>query len=395
MAVRSSMSAMIRVSPGSLALCLGVTACGAFDPYFELGSVQDGEIDPVVHDEMTSQKIVGLGLAVVVDGKPVYSRGYGYEDWDAQTPVDPAKTLFRWASVSKTVTGSLGALLASRGELDLDAEVRAVYPRYEKPKVTLRHLLGNVSGAMHYDNGSVDPEPSDSRVNDPSINTGIEWALSEWIDEPLLFPPGDRYSYSTFGFNLAGVAIEKTIPDARSFWDLVRDEIAMPFGMRGLQPDYGWKPIHRRSKGYVLPDPSSEVVCEDEDDDVSWKLPGGGFMSTADDMARYCAGLLDPALFPQGARDLAWTKARTNDGAETAYGLGWGVGRHRVRHAGYQQKAESLLWVYPEERICFAALSNTRDESSDDEGVVLDRILHVVEEIVRARLAAGGAPISP
>jgi serine beta-lactamase-like protein LACTB len=379
--------------PGSLALCLGVTACGAFDPSFELEDVQDRGLDPVVHEEMTSQKIVGLGLAIVVDGEPVYSRGYGYEDWDERTRVDPAKTLFRWASVSKTVTGSLGALLASRGELDLDAEVRAAYPRYEKPEVTLRHLLGNVSGAMHYDNGSVDPEPSYWVVNDPRVNTGIEWALSTWIDEPLLSPPGDRYSYSTFGFNLAGVAIEKAVPGARSFWELARDEIAWPFGMTGLQPDYGWMPIRRRSKGYVRPDPRSEVVYEDQNGDVSWKLPGGGLMSTTDDMARYCAGLLDPALFPQGARDLAWTEGRTNDGAETGYGLGWMIGGRRVSHSGHQKKAESLVWVYPEERMCFAALGNTRDEDSDDGGVVLSRILDPVEEIVRARLAAGSEPI--
>jgi serine beta-lactamase-like protein LACTB, mitochondrial len=374
---------------------LGVTACGAFDPSFELEGVQDRELDPVVHEEMTTQKIVGLGLAIVVDGEPVYSRGYGYEDWDEQTPVDPAETLFRWASVSKTVTGSLGALLASRGELDLDDEVRAAYPRYQKPKVTLRHLLGNVSGAMHYDNGSVDPEPSYWVVNDPRVNTGVEWALSTWIDEPLLFPPGDRYSYSTFGFNLAGVAIEKAVPDARSFWELARDEIARPFGMTGLQPDYGWKPIRRRSKGYVRPDPRSEVVYEDQNGDVSWKLPGGGFVSTTDDMARYCAGLLDPALFPQGARDLAWAGGRTSDGAKTGYGLGWMVGGERVSHSGHQKKAESLVWVYPEERMCFAAFSNTRDEDSGDDGVVLSRILGAVEEIVRARLAAGSAPILP
>ncbi|APR74723.1 Beta-lactamase [Minicystis rosea] len=378
---------------GAFALCLGVTGCGGFDPHFELESVRDGDVDQVVYDEMIRQRIVGLGLSVVVDGKPVYARGYGREDWEQKTPVDPAKTLFRWASVSKTVTGSLGALLASRGELDLDAEVRATYPRYEKPKVTLRQLLGHTSGAMHYDNGSVDPEPSNSQVNDPSINTGIEWALDEWIDEPLLFPPGDRFSYSTFGFNLAGVTIEKAIPDARSFWELVRDEIANPFGMTAFQPDYGWEAIPRRSKGYVRPDPESEVVYEDDDDDVSWKLPGGGFMSTTEDMARYCAGLFDPARFPQGARDLAWTRGHTNDGAETGYGLGFRVGNKRVSHSGRQQKAESLVWIYPEERMCFAALSNTCDEDSEDDGVVLDRILDAVEGIVRTRLAAGSAPI--
>lgn len=380
---------------GSVALCLGVAACGGFDPTFELEGVQDREIDTAVHDEMTSQRIVGLGLAVVVDGKPVYARGYGYEDWDDKTPVDPAKTLFRWASVSKTVTGGLGAMLASRGELDLDAEVHAVYPRYDKPKVTLRHLLSHTSGAMHYDNGSVDPVPPTSETCDPDVNTGVEWALAEWIDEPLLFTPGERFSYSTFGFNLAGVAIEKAIHDGRSYWELVRDEIAVPFGMTRFQPDYGWKDIAHRSEGYVRPDPSSEVVREDGDDDVSWKLPGGGFVSTTDDAGKYCAGLLDPALFPEGARDLAFSRSHTGDGAEIGYGLGWNVGKKRLSHSGHQQKAESLLLIYPEERMCFAALSNTRDASSDDDGVALGRILDAVEEIVRARLAAGSAPIEP
>lgn len=377
----------------TLAGVFSATAChDPFDPRFELGKVQDRALDTFVYDQMIQQKMVGFGLAVVVAGRPAYVRGFGYEDWDSKTETDPKQTRFRWASSSKTVTGALAALHASEGRVDLDKDIRSYYRRYQKEGVTLRRLLSHTAGVMHYGNGSLDPEPSGSDLGNPDINTGIEWALYRWIDEPLLFTPGTRYSYSTPGFNLAGVVLEYATQKDVTFWDLVWGDLLLLFDVQHMQPDYGWAKIPHRATGYVVPGPDADEVYEDDNTDVSWKLPGGGFISTAEDAAYYCAGILGP-YYPQAARDILWAPSRLSSGEEVGYGLGWRLdsrdGRWQVSHGGYQEKAESLIIAYPAERLCLMGLSNTRGEDGSDGAVNLEPILNGIEDRIRVRLAVG------
>lgn len=361
-----------------------------FDPWFALTDVDDADIDQQVYEAMIAQRIVGLGLGIVLDGKVVYLHGYGFESLQDDIPVDPNVTLFRWASMSKTLTGTLAAMGVVSGEVDLDEDIRHVYPRYPHAGVHLRHLLAHTSGAMHYDNGSVRPAPPAYKCNNPKINTGIRWALETWIDEPLLFEPGEKYSYSSFGFNLAGVVLEEMMGD--DFNRLIQNNLASPFGMSDLQPDKDWDRPSHRANGYVLYQEDGTYVHSDRDFDVSWKLSGGGFMSTTADAANFCVGLLDASFSPE-VRSLMWSPQVLNSGVETNYGLGWELssvsGQQRVSHGGYQEKVESLLHIFPEEGSCFVAFSNTREGYRSANVVKLDEILSSVENLVWARRLAG------
>src|SRR5690606_20237705 len=144
------------------------------------------------------------------------------------------------------------------------------------------------------------PIPPDFN-RDATAARGFRWALETWIDEPLLFTPGTRAAYTTFGFNLAGAVIEDALGGGRSFAGLIDERIAQPFGMTGLQPDYWGEEIPSRAVGYVA-SASRDKVRRDADVDVSWKLPGGGFVSTPEDIARYCEGLLAPDVVSDAAK---------------------------------------------------------------------------------------------
>jgi CubicO group peptidase (beta-lactamase class C family) len=362
-------------------------AC-VFNPHFELTEPDDQALDQVVYDLIQEQKIVGLSLGLVVDGAAVYQHGYGFESIQKNIEVDPSKTLFRWASMSKMLTGTLAAMAASEGSLDLDADIRTYMPDYPYSGITLRRLLSHTAGVQHYSNGTAHPAPPISQRNNPQLNTGIEWALGYWIDAPLLFEPGEAYSYSTMGFNLAGVVLEKALK--KPFMELIQERIAEPFGMQDLQPDYQWQQSLHRADGYLIPWTKADFVVADQDSDVSWKLPGGGFISTVADATAFCKGMLGVS---EEVQELAWSRQKLNSGDSISYGLGWEVAGGLVYHEGYQEKAESFLRLYPQDKLCIVAFSNTRESGISEETVQLSKILNAVEAVVWGRLDAGELPI--
>lgn len=91
-------------------------------------------IDSAVAAEMRREHIPGLSIAVVTDDQLRWERGYGFADLEACVPATPA-TVYRLASVSKTITAAAVMQLAEQGRFDLDAPIalRADVSDEDKP----------------------------------------------------------------------------------------------------------------------------------------------------------------------------------------------------------------------------------------------------------------------
>jgi CubicO group peptidase (beta-lactamase class C family) len=130
--------------------------------------------------------------------------------------------------------------------------------------------------------------------------------------------------------------------------------------MSSLQPDYQWVEIPGRARGYQR---VAGVVLPSVDRDVSWKLAGGGFISTVGDLARFARGLMGEALLPQEALDLMWTRQRLASGERTSYGLGFGLasagGERVIRHTGSQPKTRTLLSLRPDSQRAVVVMTNS------------------------------------
>src|SRR5262249_54090286 len=133
--------------------------------------------------------------------------------------------------------------------------------------------------------------------------------------------------------------------------DEVKKRIAIPCSMSTLRPDYQWETIPHRAVGYHK-GPRGGML-KSTNTDVSWKLPGGGWISTCDDMARFGLGMLTEKLVDAPTKALMWTPQRPKDGAVTSYGLGFGVGtldgKREISHSGAQEKAATILLILPDE----------------------------------------------
>ena len=136
----------------------------------------------------------GLSLAIAANGKLVWSQSCGFADRERRRAVSRT-TQFRVGSVSKSLTAAAVARLDQEKRLDVDDDIRkyvAAFPRRGQAP-TLRQLAGHLGGIRHYEGGE-------------AVNTrhygSLEDSLRVFIDDPLVAPPGEKFHYSSYGYNL-------------------------------------------------------------------------------------------------------------------------------------------------------------------------------------------------
>ena len=319
------------------------------------------KLETLVVEEMDKQQLVGVAIGLIQEGKVSYLRGFGYADRENAIPVD-SDTMFRWASISKTMTAITALQLWEEGKLDLDADIRSLVPSFPAQKydgkdvvVTPRQLLCHQGGIVHYTNGAVIPVERDYRREYPFRN--VRLAVDGFSLSPLVNGPRQKYSYTTRGYILLSAAVQQV--GGQKFASQVQRRIARPCGMMTLQPDYQWKHIPHRAVGYRK---AEDKIVPSTDTDVSWKLGGGGFISSITGLARYGVGLLDGKLVSAETEKLMWTPQATADGAQTSYGLGFQIFNPEnplvLGHGGAQEKTRTVLVLSPESQTGVVVMSN-------------------------------------
>lgn len=319
-------------------------------------SPQTTAADKAAQASLERDKLVGLAIGLIRDGKVVHTRGFGFADREAKTPVT-SKSLFRWASVSKPVTAVAAMQLVQRGMLGLDDDVRKHVPEFPDhgERMTVRQVLCHQAGIVHYGNGKVVKTQRDYTTPHPFAD--VITALDMFKESPLVNKPGEKYAYTTHGYILASAIVERA--GQKKFADQVAERIAKPLALTTLQSDYQWVDLPGRVVGYRK---RGDEIVRSTDTDVSWKLGGGGFISNIDDMAAFAAGLTRRALVDEPTEKLMWTPQPLADGKPTGYAMGFGVvrsnGRLRVSHSGAQEKTKTMLVIFPEQKTGVVVMTN-------------------------------------
>jgi len=337
-------------------------------------------VDAAMWDEMKRQELVGLAVGVIVDGRVVYTQGYGWADREKQVPVTRA-TMFRWASISKSLTAVAAMQLWERKQLDLTTAVRRLVPEFPATvaPITLRHLLCHQGGIVHYTNGKV--VVTVRRYEQPNPFENVLMALDTFKHSPVVNAPGEKFAYTTHGYILLSAAVE--LAGKQKFADQVRDRIAKPLGMKSLQPDYQWRDISYRAVGYRKRDGK---IVPSTNTDVSWKLGGGGYISNIDDLAKFALGLLHHNLVQKGTATKMWTPQKLNNGKFTSYGLGFSIAQYHegklgkwqpakldhpgpppitlVGHGGSQEKTRTRLLIIPGQNVGVVVMTNSENGDS-------------------------------
>lgn len=293
----------------------------------------------------------GVSVAVGIDGQVVWSEGFGYADVENRTPVW-AETKFRVGSVSKSLTAAALGLLHERGLLDLDAPVQNYVPSFPQKRwpVTTRQAAGHIAGIRHY-NG---PEFLSSR----RYSTVLE-GLEIFQNDTLLFKPGTRYSYSSYGWNLISAVVEGA--SGEGFLNFLREEVFEPLGMTHTVADHTDSIIPHRTRFYERT-PDGRIVNASYVDN-SYKWAGGGFLSAPEDLLAFAFAHLGDGFLKPETIDMLWTSQHTAGGEATGYGIGWFVAREDglgalVWHGGGSVGGTTFLLIYPEQSAALAIVGN-------------------------------------
>ncbi|MFZ0639259.1 MAG: serine hydrolase domain-containing protein [Candidatus Acidiferrales bacterium] len=307
-----------------------------------------------IGNELLARGIPGLAVAVAVDGHLVYAEGFGYADLEERVPAWPT-TKFRIGSISKTLTAAALMQLVEQGKVDLDAPVQKYVPSFpdKGAKITPRLLAGHLAGIRHY--------KGDEFLIANHYDSVLE-GLKIFENDPLVAPPGTKFSYSSYGFDLLSAVIESA--SGENFLDYMQAHVVTALGLIDTTPDENRPLIEQRSRFYERekdgPTENAPYV------DNSYKWAGGGFLSTPEDLVRFGSALLRPGFLTENSLHQLFTSQKTNSGQETGYGIGWFIHRSQTgqriyEHSGGSVGGTSQLIIYPDSRVVVALTTNLSD----------------------------------
>ena len=310
------------------------------------------EAEKILYYLIQEEIIPGASVTVTKQGKIIWQGGYGYADISKKTPVDPQKTIFRVASMSKAITGVLLARLQEQKKFDWNLSLYEYVPNFPpKPfDFTIKQLAGHLAGIRSY------------KANEYTLNKEytIEEGIDLFKDDILQSAPGTKFLYSSYGINLISLAVEKCLN--KKFEDIAKDEVFKPLNMWRTFPDRGKIitdeaiPYTRTKKGL---DKATEV-------NNYFKLAGGGFLSTSHDIAKMGTAIERHSFLSQAVENEMLKKQCTTDDVEINYGIGWQNqrdwnGRDYFGHTGMGVGGFGWLSVYPNEQVVIVMLFNVTD----------------------------------
>ncbi len=311
-------------------------------------------------------RIPGLSVGIIHNGKLVYREGFGYADIESKIPMSP-KTCFRIASISKTFTAIAIMQLIERGRIKLDDRVEKYLPWFKVQArgadlsgITIRQLLSHTAGVFrdgvtaHWENDKF-----------PDL-AGLKKSISE---KTAVFKNLTHFKYSNFGFALLGEIIKKA--SGVSYNEYVAEHIIKKLKMERTAPDFNKKHEKWLAKGYPqsIPNKKRTVFIHSE---VRAYAPATGFLSNVPDLAKYLA-----AISPKGPRVLIGRdskkellKPHWSIGEKgTSYGLGfliYKIGKRKiVGHGGGFAGFITKISFDVENDIGVITLTNTNNSPCD------------------------------
>jgi CubicO group peptidase (beta-lactamase class C family) len=241
--------------------------------------------------------VPGVVVATVVNGAPSHIYAYGLADIRTHRPMR-ADTVFRVASISKSLTAWGVLHLVQQGKVDLDSPAEHYLAHWPLPAsafpsqaVTVRRLLNHTAGIT----AGAD---TFRRPNEPPLSTLAQLRGQGWTDgesnEPaaLVSAAGKSFVYSAAGYTMLQMLIEDQ--SHRPFADYMKDEVLDPLDMTSSSFRWDEALRARTATGYTADgQPSPPVISQDAAAD--------SLFTTGADLARFIAAPLPDEHLPAGA----------------------------------------------------------------------------------------------
>jgi len=327
----------------------------------------------------------GVAVAVVIDGKVAFKKGYGSANLEFTSPIS-SKTIFNIASVSKQFTAFSIYLLEKQGKLSLEDDIRKFLPELPEYKSTVRikHILGHTSGIR--DQGSILTLAGWER-GDTTTNEHVLRFVSR--QKELNFEPGSRYLYSNTGYTLAAEIVHRV--SGKTFAEFARENIFAPLQMNDsyINDDFA-KPIRDRADSYELENGTYKRVAFNDSTSGQSNLN-----TTVEDLAKWAINLEQPRVGDAELIRRFNEPTELNNGEPAVYfrtptEVGYHAKGQVVRktrgvnirsHGGHAAGYRSTFWRFPDQRFAVVLLSNDEhfEQLKNAEAIIEMGIGHLME----------------
>ena len=316
-----------------------------------------------VHDRQSN---VGVQSAIHLNGRLAFSGNLGFADRDRNLPVTPT-TRFPVASITKAFTGVATLQAAASGKLNLDAPIQTYVPEFPvKPGLTVtpRRLAAHRAGFRHW---GPERDALFTRHFD-----GLAQILPLFAADPLLENAGQEYQYSSYGYNLLGLAVERAT--GTDFTRYVERQIIRPLRLSRTSFDDARRPVPELTKLYSAFDltrmtpegyaelPMGSALTVVPPRDYSHNMAGGNMSSTAEDLVRFGSALLRPGFLNPREYDLLFRRPEFAGGpSPMSFGFFASAegSERRLSISGANPGTMSALLIYPERSLTVAVLANS------------------------------------
>ena len=344
--------------------------------------------DFLLQELIKHDKAPGIAITVLKDGKTIFQKGYGYANLEQKQFIDPRKSICRVASISKPIAATALAYMVQDGLIDLDESFYTYLPDYPKKEwgFTIRQLASHTAGIRVY-------KGKEYGLNEP---LSIKEGLAIFKNDPLVYEPGTEYLYNSFDWAMISAAMQEAsgIP----FEEYVQEKVLNPLEMLNTycpecHDDSGSQNSNQKLDGRGV----NDISTSKEQNQVAtfytkgisgfrkaipvdnfYKLAGGGYLSTSEDIAKFGQAFLDKKVEIKESILNQFLTAQQVNGNSTYYGLGWQVsedakGRKFYGHVGNGVGGYSNFFVYPKEQLVFSILINCTDPKIQGE---LDAVIN-------------------
>lgn len=382
---------MARTGVAAVAMMLGLLCGQAMAAQQDVAPMAAAELDRVIEQRMREGGMVGVGAAIIVDKRLVWTKGYGFADRDRAIAFTP-DTVMNIGSISKTVTGVALMRAVQEGKLSLDQDINAylpfkvVNPSFPDVPITLRQLATHTSSIVDrwsvyertYHYGGDSPEPLASFLADYFVPGRSRYAQENFLQAR----PGTRREYSNIGAGLAGYIVERAVGERLDVY--TRQQVFAPLGMRSTAwflPDV---PAQRHAQLYVAQNGLSIPIPLYG----GTTYPDGGVRTSVADLSRFFLALLNDGAY-DGARILdrrsvqemlrfQYTTANKPDNVDLAQknsGIFWSTKYDvtRIGHGGSDPGVKTEMLSDLDKRIGLIFFTNTslgEEQFGEYEGIL-------------------------
>lgn len=344
-----------------------------YNPVVEIQSTLN-RFDTILSENIKQSGTVGAAAVVTYKGRIALIRCYGVRKAGTKDPVNE-NTIFRLASVSKSITGVLAGILDDENIVKLDDKVADYVPGFSlkdqqyTQELTVRHLLSHTSGLI--------PHAYDLMVED---HVPLEKIIERLAEVPITAEPGQIYGYQNVMYSLYDpVATAKT---KESFDQLIREKVFVPFQMKDASTGFeAFK--ENQNKAYPHYNQGHHhFKAMKLNDRYYTTAPAAGVNASISDLGHLLANLTDPeskvisekvreTIFtPQVKSPLSRTYFRSwGKGVQSKqYSIGWRIvdykGRKIAYHGGFVSGYKAEMAYCEEEEIGIALLTNSPTSES-------------------------------